>query len=91
MGDEHLSTISKPESDELINSSVENLVPIPSEFEGISEDTYDVLVGEDSSTFDALNDHSEILSDSNDEGTSSDDNDFEDIEYVSLKEVNDVN
>ncbi|GJR30829.1 hypothetical protein Tco_1107061 [Tanacetum coccineum] len=30
-----------------------------------------------------------ILSDSNDDGTSSDDDDFEDIEYVSLEEVND--
>ncbi|GJY40018.1 hypothetical protein Tco_0427288 [Tanacetum coccineum] len=29
MGDEHLSTTSKTESDELIKSSVENLVPIP--------------------------------------------------------------
>ncbi|GJU69963.1 hypothetical protein Tco_1256222 [Tanacetum coccineum] len=78
MGDEHLDTI----------PSVENLVPIPSEFEGIFENTCDVPVGEDSSTFDALNDHSEILSDSNDDGTSSDDDDFEDIKYVSLKEVN---
>ncbi|GJY01460.1 hypothetical protein Tco_0359612 [Tanacetum coccineum] len=32
----------------------------------------------------------EILSDSNDDDTSSDDNDFEDIKYVSLEEVNDV-
>ncbi|GJZ44376.1 hypothetical protein Tco_0591631 [Tanacetum coccineum] len=40
------------------------------------------------SIFDALNNHSEILSDSNDDGTSSDDDDFEDIEYVSLEEVN---
>ncbi|GJV82924.1 hypothetical protein Tco_1522822 [Tanacetum coccineum] len=31
-----------------------------------------------------------ILSDSNDDDTSSDDNDFEDIKYVSLEEVNDV-
>ncbi|GKB15048.1 hypothetical protein Tco_0848971 [Tanacetum coccineum] len=30
------------ESDEVIKSSVENLVPIPSEFEGISDDTSDV-------------------------------------------------
>ncbi|GJS91150.1 hypothetical protein Tco_0773786 [Tanacetum coccineum] len=37
-----------------------------------------------------FDDHSEILSDSNDDGTSSDDDDFEDIEYVSLEEVNDV-
>ncbi|GJZ20069.1 hypothetical protein Tco_0556659, partial [Tanacetum coccineum] len=78
MDDEHLST------------SVENLVPIPSEFEGISNDTCDVPVCDDSSTFDALSNHFEILSDSNDDDTSSDDDDFEDIEYVSLEEVNDV-
>nr|GEZ94222.1 hypothetical protein [Tanacetum cinerariifolium] len=35
MGDEHLSTIPETESDEVIKSSVEDLVPIPSE----SEDT----------------------------------------------------
>nr|GEX37590.1 hypothetical protein [Tanacetum cinerariifolium] len=35
MGDEHLDTIPAKESDEVINSSVENLVPIPSESEGI--------------------------------------------------------
>ncbi|GJZ46110.1 hypothetical protein Tco_0593706, partial [Tanacetum coccineum] len=55
---------------------------------GIFDDTCDVPICEDSSPFDALNDHSEILSDSNDHGTSSDDDDFEDIEYVSLEEVN---
>ncbi|GJZ03148.1 hypothetical protein Tco_0521109 [Tanacetum coccineum] len=42
MGDEHLDTILATESDEVIKSSVENLVPIPSEFEGISADTSDV-------------------------------------------------
>ncbi|GJZ43346.1 hypothetical protein Tco_0590601 [Tanacetum coccineum] len=78
MGDEHLDTI----------SGVENLVPIPSEFEGISDDTCDVPVCNDSSTFDALNDNSEILFDSNNDGTSSDDDDYEDVEYVSLEEVN---
>ncbi|GKB27650.1 hypothetical protein Tco_0867051, partial [Tanacetum coccineum] len=56
------------------------------DFKGISEDTCDVPVCEDPSTFDALNDHSEILSDSNDDDTSSNDNDFEDIGYVSLEE-----
>ncbi|GJU86430.1 hypothetical protein Tco_1293976 [Tanacetum coccineum] len=40
-GDEHLDTILATESDEVIKSSVENLVPIPSEFEGISDDTSD--------------------------------------------------
>nr|GEX54316.1 hypothetical protein [Tanacetum cinerariifolium] len=34
MGDEHLDTIPTKESDEVIKSSVENLVPIPSEFKG---------------------------------------------------------
>nr|GEX76524.1 hypothetical protein [Tanacetum cinerariifolium] len=36
MRDEHLSTITETESDELIKSSVENLVPNPSEFEDLS-------------------------------------------------------
>ncbi|GJX65551.1 hypothetical protein Tco_0299894 [Tanacetum coccineum] len=75
------------ESDlEVIKSGVENLVPIPSEFEGISDDTCDVPVCDDSSTFDALNDNYEILSNSNDDDTLSDDDDFEDVEYVSLEE-----
>ncbi|GKD16907.1 hypothetical protein Tco_1206065 [Tanacetum coccineum] len=89
MGDEHLNTIPETESDEVIKSGVENLVPTPSDFEGISDDTCDVPVRDDSSTIDALNDNSEILSNSNDDGTSSDDDDFEDVEYVSLEEVND--
>ncbi|GKF49657.1 hypothetical protein Tco_0142908, partial [Tanacetum coccineum] len=59
-----------------------------SELEGISEDTFDVPVCEDPSTFDALSDHSKILSDSNNDGTSSDDDSYENIEYVSLEEVN---
>ncbi|GKC62769.1 hypothetical protein Tco_1095367 [Tanacetum coccineum] len=78
MGDEHLDTI----------PSVENLVPIPSDFKGISDDTCDVPVGEDSSTFDALSDHSEILSDSNNDDTSSDDDSYENIEYVEASPLN---
>ncbi|GKB42081.1 hypothetical protein Tco_0887023 [Tanacetum coccineum] len=84
---------------EKVFASVENLVPIPSEFKGISKDTCDVPVCEDPSTFDALSNHSEILSDSNNDGTSSDDDSYENIEYVeasplnldivSLEEVND--
>ncbi|GJU96112.1 hypothetical protein Tco_1320868 [Tanacetum coccineum] len=42
MRDEHLSTIPETESDEVIKSSVENLVPIPSESKGISDDICDV-------------------------------------------------
>ncbi|GJU23940.1 hypothetical protein Tco_1157282 [Tanacetum coccineum] len=78
MGDEHLDII----------PSIEDLVPIPSEFEGISNDTCDVPVCEDLSTLDVLIDNSEILSDFNNDGTSSDDDDFKDVEY---EEVNDVN
>ncbi|GJR59928.1 hypothetical protein Tco_1502090 [Tanacetum coccineum] len=37
MGDEHLDTIPEKESDELIKSSVENLVPIPSESKDFSD------------------------------------------------------
>ncbi|GKA88078.1 hypothetical protein Tco_0809842 [Tanacetum coccineum] len=39
IGDEHLSTILETESDKITKSSVEDLVPIPSESEGISYDT----------------------------------------------------
>nr|GFA60245.1 hypothetical protein [Tanacetum cinerariifolium] len=41
-GDEHLDTIPKMESDEVIKSSVEGLVPIPTEFEGILDNMCDV-------------------------------------------------
>ncbi|GKA52313.1 hypothetical protein Tco_0745509 [Tanacetum coccineum] len=41
MGDEHLSTIPETESDQVIKSSVEDLVLILSESEGISDDTDD--------------------------------------------------
>nr|GEU58410.1 hypothetical protein [Tanacetum cinerariifolium] len=101
MGVKHLRTIPETKSNEVIKSSVENLVPIPSEYEGIFDDTCDVPICKDSFTFDTLRGHSEILSDSNDDGTSSNDDAFEDIEYVeaspldyelvSLEEVNDVN
>ncbi|GJU53592.1 hypothetical protein Tco_1227306 [Tanacetum coccineum] len=113
MGDEHLST------------SVENLVPIPSEFEGISNDSCDVptcennrinaeydlvesLINRDTSIVysskidpileEFVGELAHIASippgiieadfDPNDD-TSSDDDDFEDVEYVSFEEVND--
>ncbi|GJU97432.1 hypothetical protein Tco_1326703 [Tanacetum coccineum] len=85
------------ESDKVIKSSVENLVPIPSEFKGISEDTCNVPVCEDPSTFNAGIVEADF--DPNDD-TSSDDDSFENIEYVdaspsyselvSLEKVNDV-
>nr|GEY24647.1 hypothetical protein [Tanacetum cinerariifolium] len=102
MGYEHLNTTPKPKSDEIIKSSVKELVPIPNECEVTSEDKRDcdVLVCEDSSTFDVCDDHSDILSNSNNDDISSDEDAFEDIEYVeaslldselvSLEEENDV-
>ncbi|GJX45641.1 hypothetical protein Tco_0262317, partial [Tanacetum coccineum] len=42
MEDEHLDTIPTTELDEEIKSSVENLVPIPSESEGIPDSVCDV-------------------------------------------------
>ncbi|GJU52465.1 hypothetical protein Tco_1226179 [Tanacetum coccineum] len=126
MRDEHLDTIPATESDEVIKSSVDNLVPIPSEFEGMADDTSDVptcdnnCVNVESDFVESLinRDTSIVYSskidpileefagelahiapippgiveadfDSNDD-TSSDDDDFEDIEYVSLEEENDV-
>ncbi|GKD80643.1 hypothetical protein Tco_1347482 [Tanacetum coccineum] len=86
--DEHLDTILATESDEVIKSSVEILIPIPSEFEGISDDTCDVPVCEDPSTFDALSNHSEILSDSNNDGILSDDYSYENIEYIEASPLN---
>ncbi|GJX70118.1 hypothetical protein Tco_0307289 [Tanacetum coccineum] len=78
MGDEHLSTIPEMESDEFIKSSVEDLVPIPSESEDTSdnESECDVLVCDDSSPLDVEDNpmiFSNPLFDSNEDFTSSDD------------------
>nr|GEZ52729.1 hypothetical protein [Tanacetum cinerariifolium] len=82
LGDEHLSTISKTKSDEEIKSSVEDLVPIPSEFEGIFDDTCVVPSCDNSPSLDVLSDHFDIFFDFNNDGTSSDDVSFEGIDYV---------
>ncbi|GJW25495.1 hypothetical protein Tco_0039306 [Tanacetum coccineum] len=49
MEDKHLDTIPKPESDELIKSSVEDLVHTLSESDGVSESECDLPVCDDSS------------------------------------------
>nr|GEZ91272.1 hypothetical protein [Tanacetum cinerariifolium] len=82
MGYENSDTTPKTESDEIIKSGVEELVPILSENEVTSEDKKecDLPVCENSPICD---DHSEIFSDfKNDDNISSDEDDFEDIEYV---------
>ncbi|GJS39649.1 hypothetical protein Tco_0564692 [Tanacetum coccineum] len=82
MGDEHLRTIPETESDKVIKSSVEDLVQIPSESEGISDDTCDVRFCDNSPPFDVLNNHFDIFSNFNEDCTSSDDDSFKNIDYV---------
>ncbi|GKB52867.1 hypothetical protein Tco_0903620 [Tanacetum coccineum] len=79
MGDDNLSTI--PEKEEF---SVEHLVSIPRESEGISDSMCDVPFYDNSTPLEASKDHSEILLDSNDDYSSSDDDSLytEDIDYV---------
>ncbi|GJR80492.1 hypothetical protein Tco_0151277 [Tanacetum coccineum] len=84
MEDEHLDTISTIESDEVIKSSVENLVQILSESEGIPDNMCDVPFRDNSLPLDISKDQFEGFSDSNDDSTSIDDDSFsiDDIDYV---------
>nr|GFA02651.1 hypothetical protein [Tanacetum cinerariifolium] len=83
MGDEHLDTIPAMESDELIKSSVEDLVPIPSKSEGIPDTMCDVHLVRNPTPLEAK-DHVKIVINSNDDISSSDDDSLykENIEYV---------
>ncbi|GJR41059.1 hypothetical protein Tco_1216743 [Tanacetum coccineum] len=82
MEDEHLDTIPATESDEVIKSSVENLVLIPSEPEGIPDSVCDVPLCNNPTSLEAFKEHSETIIDSNDDSTSSDDDSYENIDYV---------
>nr|GFB70836.1 hypothetical protein [Tanacetum cinerariifolium] len=83
MRDEHLDTIPATESDEVIKSSVKDIVPIPSESEGILDTMCDVHLVKNPTPFEAK-DHFEIVINSNDDYSSSDDDSLynENIEYV---------
>nr|GEW91141.1 hypothetical protein [Tanacetum cinerariifolium] len=70
IGDEHLDTISKTKSNEFIKSSVENLVPNPSESENLFDSECDMLACDDFKTF------SNLLFDADDDFSSSDDEHF---------------
>nr|GEU58128.1 hypothetical protein [Tanacetum cinerariifolium] len=70
MGDEHLDTISEMKSNEFIKSSVENLVPSPSEPEDLSDSECDVPACDDFITF------SNLLFDADDDFSSSDNESF---------------
>nr|GEU58173.1 hypothetical protein [Tanacetum cinerariifolium] len=83
MGDEHLDTILATELDEVIKSSVKDLVLIPSEFEGTPDTMCDVHLANNPIPLEAK-DHFEIVTNSNDDISSSDDDSLykENIEYV---------
>ncbi|GKF50511.1 hypothetical protein Tco_0146978, partial [Tanacetum coccineum] len=72
------------EPDEVIKSSVKNLVLIPSEFEGIPDKMCDVPLCNNPTLLEAFKEHSKIVVDFNDDSTSSDDDSpyDEDIDYV---------
>nr|GEW13646.1 hypothetical protein [Tanacetum cinerariifolium] len=78
MGDEHLDTILATKSNEFIKSSVENLIPSPSEFEDLSDSECDMPACDDFTTF------SNLLFDADDYFSSSDDESFSD-EDISKK------
>nr|GEZ99495.1 hypothetical protein [Tanacetum cinerariifolium] len=81
IGDKHLSTILKMESDEVIKSRAKNLVPIPSEYEVTFDDESkcDVPVKDESSLI--FTTFSNPIFDDNDDFTTSDD------ELLSNKDV----
>nr|GEW87934.1 putative HVA22-like protein g [Tanacetum cinerariifolium] len=83
MRDKHLDTILVTKSDEVIKSSVENLVPIPSESEGIPDTMCDVHLVNNPTPLETK-DHFEIVINSNDDYSSSDDDSlyYENIKYV---------
>nr|GEZ82424.1 hypothetical protein [Tanacetum cinerariifolium] len=83
MGDEHLDIIPATKSDEVIKSSVENLILIPSESEGIPDTMCDVHLVNNPTPIKAK-DQFEIVMNSNDDISSNDDDSLynENIEYV---------
>ncbi|GJU61551.1 hypothetical protein Tco_1243386 [Tanacetum coccineum] len=89
MEDEHLDTIPATESDEFIKSSVEILVPIPSESKGVPK-VCDVPFHDNSPPLDISKDQSEDFSDSNVDSTSTDEDSFSsnDVEYVEASPPN---
>nr|GEX28825.1 hypothetical protein [Tanacetum cinerariifolium] len=84
IGDEHLDTISTTEPDEFLKSGVENLIPIPSESEGIPEHVCDVPSHDNSPPLDVSTYQIEDFSESNKEFSSIDDDSLsiDDIDYV---------
>nr|GEV98939.1 hypothetical protein [Tanacetum cinerariifolium] len=81
---EHLDTIPTTESDKVIKSSVEDLVPIPSESEGVPDNMYDVPFRDNYPPLNISKYRFEDFFDFNDDSTLIDDDYFsiDDIDYV---------
>nr|GEV13831.1 hypothetical protein [Tanacetum cinerariifolium] len=90
MGDEHLDTILAMKLDEFIKSGVKNLIPIPSESEGVPDHRCDVPSHDNSPPLDILEDQFEDFSESNEEFSSTDDDSFsfDKIDYVEASPPN---
>ncbi|GKD79910.1 hypothetical protein Tco_1342531, partial [Tanacetum coccineum] len=88
MEDEHLDTILATESDEVIKSSVENLVPILSESEGILDNVCDMPLCNNPTPLEAFKEHSKTVIDSNNDYSSSNDDSYKNIEYVDASPPN---
>nr|GFD50179.1 hypothetical protein [Tanacetum cinerariifolium] len=84
MRDEHLDTILTTESNKFIKSSVEDLIQLPSEFEGIPEHMCDMPSHYNSPPLDVSKDQFENFSEFNEEFSSIDDDSFsiDNIDYV---------
>ncbi|GJW18382.1 hypothetical protein Tco_0025818 [Tanacetum coccineum] len=68
--------------------AVDSLIMEDEHLDTIPATESDKVIKSNPSTFDALSNHSEILSDSNNDGTSSDDDSYENIEYVEASPLN---
>nr|GFA17068.1 hypothetical protein [Tanacetum cinerariifolium] len=84
MGDEHLDTIPVTKLNEFVKSGVENLIPIPSESEGIPEHVCDVPSHDNSPPLDVSKYQIKDFSESTKEFSSIDDDSFsiDNIDYV---------
>ncbi|GKF59333.1 hypothetical protein Tco_0176119, partial [Tanacetum coccineum] len=66
----------------VIKSSIENLVPILSESEGIPDTVCDGPLCNNTTPLEAFKEHSKTIIDSNDDSTSCEDDSYENIDYV---------
>nr|GFA97326.1 hypothetical protein [Tanacetum cinerariifolium] len=84
MRHEHLDTIPATELDKFLKFGVEDLIPIPSESEGIPDHMCDVPSIDNSLPLDVSKDQIEDFSESNEEFSSTDDDSFSfnNIDYV---------